>query len=127
VKRPTRLLEGTVTREQLDRVCIITSRSEVGLSCSRHPFSGTDVSYAAGCLRLLCRSCGVEMLKAKVALDSPPKAVLPPGTRTRLEAAARLIDRELRGEQASATAEFLRETAELTKHPTKGSIDEASR
>jgi len=113
VSQPVRLLEGTITREQLDRVCIITSRTAVELSCSRHPDAGNNVIYTDGCLRLLCHNCGVEILRAKVALASPPKAVLPPDTHTRLEQAARMIDRELLGTQASETAEFLRDTAKL--------------
>jgi hypothetical protein len=114
VSQPTRLLEGTVTREQLDRLCIITSRTAVEIgACAKHPGAGTNVLYTDGRLRLLCRSCGVEILRAKVALDSPPKAVLPPGTHARLEAAARMIDRELLGDQATEHAEFLRATAAL--------------
>jgi hypothetical protein len=126
VRRPANLPTGTLTREALDRVCVVAGAEEFSVACAKHPLGGMNVRYTAGRLRLLCRSCGFEVTRVKVALSSAePAAVLPPDTHTRLEAAARLVDRELLGEQASETADFLRD---LASHPqVKRAADAASK
>lgn len=111
--KPADLPQGTLTREALDRVCVLAGTEEVSLACAKHPLAGLNVRYSAGRVRLLCRNCGLEVTRVKLALASAPPAVLPPDTHTRLEAAARVIDCELVGDQASEHAAFLRAIAAL--------------
>jgi len=88
VKNQARLPMGcTVTREQLDRLCIVSSSETITLSCSDHPSAGASISYSAGHLRLLCRSCGYEIIRVKVAL-----VPMAGGESSRLEALLELFE-----------------------------------
>jgi hypothetical protein len=55
-----------LTRPQLDRIAIQTE-GKFQLGCTMHPDAGTTAIYQDGCLRLLCRECGFEAARVKVA------------------------------------------------------------
>jgi hypothetical protein len=58
-----------LTREALDRLKITVGESPMMLGCTMHPTAGNTAIYEDGHLRLLCRECGFEAAKIKVALD----------------------------------------------------------
>jgi hypothetical protein len=55
-----------LTRPQLDRIAIQTE-GRFQLCCTMHPNAGSNPIYQDGCLRLLCRECGFEAARVKVA------------------------------------------------------------
>ncbi|HEY0390997.1 MAG TPA: hypothetical protein VGC63_04745 [Solirubrobacterales bacterium] len=56
-----------LTRSALDRLTISAGGAPVHLGCTSHPEAGNTAIYQDGCLRLLCRQCGFEATKVKVA------------------------------------------------------------
>jgi hypothetical protein len=60
-----------LTREVLDRLALYGG-GRVGLACDQHPDSGTSAIYQDGALRILCRLCGFEAARVKVAAAPLP-------------------------------------------------------
>lgn len=57
-----------LTRTELDRMRIETpAELPIQIGCLQHPGTGNTVIYEDGCLRLLCKMCGFETAKVKVA------------------------------------------------------------
>jgi hypothetical protein len=59
-----------VTRETLDRLAV-SGGGRIELGCTDHPDHRTSVIYQDGDLRVVCRSCGFEAARVKVALKDP--------------------------------------------------------
>jgi hypothetical protein len=55
-----------LTRETLDRLAL-SYGGKVGLGCATHPDVGTTALYQDGSVRILCRECGFEAMRVKVA------------------------------------------------------------
>lgn len=56
-----------LTREVLDRMLVKIGEPKIGLVCTMHPTAGVHAFYQDGDLRLLCRECGFESVRLKVA------------------------------------------------------------
>lgn len=54
------------TRESLDRLAV-SCGGRFKLGCSEHDKVGVEAIYQDGVLRVLCRACGFEAARVKVA------------------------------------------------------------
>lgn len=61
----------SLTREDLDRLKLKVGDSPMMLGCADHPEAGNTALYEEGHIRLLCRTCGFEAARIKVALKAP--------------------------------------------------------
>lgn len=59
-------IDGDLTRETLDRMAVgVGGRFEIG--CPDHPDGATRAAYQDGVVRVICRACGFEAMRVKVA------------------------------------------------------------
>jgi hypothetical protein len=56
-----------LTREDFDKLLVEIGQPQLGVCCKTHPNAGLNVLYQDGLIRMLCRDCGFECLKARVA------------------------------------------------------------
>jgi hypothetical protein len=61
----------SLTRADLDRLKVQSQAETMLLGCHVHPAAGNTAIYDEGHLRLLCRDCGFEAARIKVATDRP--------------------------------------------------------
>ena len=59
----------SLTRQDLDRLKVQSQTETMLLGCHVHPAAGNTAIYDEGHLRLLCRDCGFEAARIKVALS----------------------------------------------------------
>lgn len=57
---------GDLSRASLDTLAM-RNGGRIGLGCAKHPQAGCNAIYQDGALRLICRECGFEAAKVKVA------------------------------------------------------------
>lgn len=60
------MIKEPLTRPILDRLAI-KGGGRVALGCKDHPDAATGFIYQDGCGRVLCKACGFECAKVKVA------------------------------------------------------------